>query len=97
MPGAGIDDDDDVREEPEGGATGCVEHAAAAGWDSCLIWGVDEVLWAGEDAGKEPEELSGIWIAKMNTKLFTNVKPYFHALKHSRPDLTLLLFNISLT
>ena len=31
MPGAGIDDDEDVREEPEGGATGCVEHAAAAG------------------------------------------------------------------
>lgn len=31
MPGAGIDDDDDVREEPEGGATGCVEHEAAAG------------------------------------------------------------------
>ena len=31
MPGAGIEDDDDVKEEPEGGATGCVEHAAATG------------------------------------------------------------------
>ena len=37
VPGAGIDDDDDVKEEPEGGATGCVEHAAAAGWGSCFI------------------------------------------------------------
>jgi len=31
VPGAGIEDDDDVKEEPEGGATGCVEHDAAVG------------------------------------------------------------------
>lgn len=31
MPGAGIEDDEDVNEEPEGGATGCVEHVAVAG------------------------------------------------------------------
>jgi len=31
VPGAGIEDDEDVNEEPEGGATGCVEHVAVAG------------------------------------------------------------------
>jgi len=28
VPGAGIEDDDDVKEELEGGATGCAEHVA---------------------------------------------------------------------
>ena len=73
VPGAGIEDDDDVKEEPEGGATGCAEHVAAAGWGSCFIWGVEEELCAGEGVGTEPEELSGIWITKLNTKLFTDV------------------------
>jgi len=31
VPGAGIEDDEDVKEQPEGGATGCAEHVEAAG------------------------------------------------------------------
>lgn len=96
MFGVGIDDDDDVREELEGGVIGCVEYEVVVGWDFCLIWGVDEVFWVGEDVGKELEELFDIWIVKMNIKLFINVKFYFYVLKYSRLDFILFFFNISL-